>query len=226
MAAPNGRWAAMSLARSAAQPTYQPAAEPGFFIAGVATGAGRPRRSVPAPSPRSCKCSRAGFNGRSASRDGQAALVVADARTGEDCVAGDVQQSAALLNGGQRHADRAVGGDRPVGLVARRVDHDRRCTSANTLATRTESRTSSECQATPEAIPGREANVTAVLCPAAVACRTSSAPRKPLPPMIKTVTDRHGSERRIQGPGTFLAAWACGPPPGGLPAQARRRAAV
>ncbi|EKX60177.1 helix-turn-helix domain-containing protein [Streptomyces ipomoeae] len=68
-------------------------------------------------------------------------------------------------------------------------------TSAITPATPTGSRTSSGCQATPDTRPGREANVAAVSCPTAVAWRTSSVPRNPLPPMIRTVMDRHRSER-------------------------------
>ncbi len=61
-------------------------------------------------------------------------------------------------------------------------------TSSITPSTCAGSQTSRGCQGTSETVPGGVvANVAAVSCPAAVAWRASSVPRKPLPRMIRTV---------------------------------------
>jgi hypothetical protein len=62
---------------------------------------------------------RCGFR-RSVGGDGvgEAGLVVVDTRTGEDGVAGDMDEAATVLRRRDRQADRALGSDCPVRLAA------------------------------------------------------------------------------------------------------------
>ncbi|GGU65607.1 hypothetical protein GCM10010211_33490 [Streptomyces albospinus] len=51
-------------------------------------------------------------------------FVVVHVGAGEDGVTGHMHQPAAVLNGGHRQADRAVGRGCPIGLAIRRIDDD------------------------------------------------------------------------------------------------------
>lgn len=156
----------------------------------------------------------------------RAGLVIGDPGAGEHRVAGYVNEATSVLRGGDSEPHRALRRSPPIGLVARCIDDEARIDLGH------------DGVQTPrfpqvKRVPGGMSRVTGLGgvrggggVVGAVACRTSSAPRKPLPPMIRVVICATVDRRRWGPPETGGAprtssAGRCGPAAG--QAAARRR---